>query len=166
MEEPTNVQQTETESATTPNVLNPIQRQELLDNQNLFLGLVGGLTGAAIGAGLWSLVTTWTGYQISWMAVGVGFLVGLGIRILGRGATPIFGVMGALLSLGACLAGNYLTVGIIASRELGIPLMEALLQTDLIIQVMQEASFGLIDLLFYGIALYTGFKLSFNPEPT
>ncbi len=96
------------------------------------------------------------------MATGIGVLVGLGVRILGRGVTPIFGVLGAALSRAACLAGNYLTIAIIAAGEMGFSWSETLSQTDLIIAVMQETTFGSIDLFFYVIALYTGYAFSFD----
>ena len=55
--------------------------------QNLPLGVCGGLLAAVLGAAVWAGVTVATGYQIGWMAVGVGFVVGFTVRLLGKGVT-------------------------------------------------------------------------------
>jgi len=47
--------------------------QEARDNQNLSLGVGGGIAAAVVGAIIWAIITVVTGYQIGWMAVGVGF---------------------------------------------------------------------------------------------
>ena len=51
--------------------------QTFAEEQNLLMGTVGGLLAALLGAGIWAGVTVATEYQIGWMAVGIGFLVGL-----------------------------------------------------------------------------------------
>jgi len=56
---------------------------ELDYDSNLMLGLVGGVLAMLISAVLWGLITYFTEYQISWMAMGVGFFVGLVIQKLG-----------------------------------------------------------------------------------
>ena len=71
--------------------------QEVRDNQNLVSGLVGGAGAALLGAVIWAAVTVMTGYQIGWMAVGVGFLAGYGVRKFGQGVDTIFGVVGAVI---------------------------------------------------------------------
>jgi len=91
--------------------------QELRDNQSLPLGVLGGLGGGAIGAALWALITSLTGFQIGWMAVGVGFLTGLGVRSFGHGLDKTFGAAGAVLALAGCVVGNLLTVAILVARE-------------------------------------------------
>src|SRR5260221_13726610 len=68
---------------------------ELQSQQSLLGGIGGGFISAIIGAVIWAAVTVATGYQIGWMAVGVGFLVGVAVRKYGKGLTPMFGVIGA-----------------------------------------------------------------------
>src|SRR5262249_19253377 len=84
---------------------------------NLPLGFMAGLAAAAVGAGLWALITIFVGVQIGWMAVGVGFLVGWAVRMAGHGRHRAFGIMGALLALGGCGVGNLLAIIMIAARQ-------------------------------------------------
>src|SRR5882672_10328355 len=85
--------------AAAPKPARPVEVTE-----NLPMGFMAGLIAAAVGAGLWALVTILTGYQIGWMAVGVGFLVGWAVRAGGKGTHTVFGMMGAMLALGGCAA--------------------------------------------------------------
>ena len=65
--------------------------ERLRSEQNLVSGIAGGAMGALVGAAAWAVVTVLTGYQIGWMAVGVGFLAGIGTRFLGKGVDRSFG---------------------------------------------------------------------------
>jgi hypothetical protein len=125
------------------------------------MGLMAGLVAAAVGAGLWAVVTVVTGYQIGWMAVGVGFLVGIAVRAAGKGTTTAFGVLGAVLALGGCLVGNLLTGCIVLARELGVslPALFARLTPEMTMELM-TAMFSPIDLLFYALAIWQGYKFS------
>ena len=91
---------------------------QLRSEQNLSMGIVAGGIAAAVGAGLWAAITAVTGFQIGWMAVGVGFLVGLAVRHFGKGIDKAFGIAGAVLALIGCLAGNLFAIcAVIASQE-------------------------------------------------
>ncbi len=137
--------------------------QEIKDNQNLSLGILGGMGAAAIGAIIWAVITALTNFQIGWMAVGVGFLVGIGVRSLGKGINTSFGIVGAILSLVGCLAGNLLTVCILISRQEGIELFNLLTRLNPAVVVeLIKATFNPMDLLFYGIAVYEGYRFSFR----
>ncbi|HEY8509943.1 MAG TPA: hypothetical protein VIL32_16390 [Steroidobacteraceae bacterium] len=131
---------------------------------NLLMGVVGGAMAAVTGALVWAVVTVLTGYQIGWLAVGVGFLVGITIRYSGRGSTMVYRLLGAVFALLGCVAGNFFSVVAFAASEQGISFFELLPQVD----VMRVVGFviedsGPIDLLFYGLAVYEGFKLSTVP---
>ena len=138
-------------------------QQRLESEQNLPLAAVGGLGASILGAGVWAGVTVASGYQIGFMAIGIGFLVGFAVRSLGKGITSMFGVLGAALSLFGCALGNLLAVTALVAREQGIGFLDALSQLNLgLIQELMVAFFGLMDLLFYAIALYYGYKLAFR----
>jgi hypothetical protein len=136
--------------------------QEVRDNQNLALGVMAGLVVAAVGAMVWAGVTYYTEYQIGWMAVAIGFGVGLTIRRTGKGVDASFGIAGAVLSLAGCLAGNILIYCAYIAKEEGVQVTEIVSQLDYQIAMeMLVDSFTPFDILFYGLALYYGYKNSF-----
>src|SRR5438270_13589107 len=83
--------------------------QELRSEQNLPIGLLAGIFAALIGAIAWAIVTVTTEYQIGYMAIAVGFIVGYAVR-LGKGLDKIFGISGAILALFGCILGNIFSI--------------------------------------------------------
>jgi hypothetical protein len=137
--------------------------ERLRGQQSLLAGLAAGGVAALVGAVIWAVVTNVTGYQIGWMAIGVGFVVGYATRIAGKGIDQSFGIVGAVLALLGCVLGNALAVlGIVASQE-NMSYSELWSRIDLpIVGGLMATTFSPIDLLFYGIAIYEGYKLSFR----
>ncbi len=136
---------------------------ELRDEQNLPMALISGLVAAHIGAIIWALITWQTEYQIGFMAVGVGFLTGFAVQFFGKGIDKIYGVIGAVMSLLGCIMGNLFTIVIFASIEMKTSFFTILfgLEFSMIIDILKETFQGM-DLLFYGIAIYEGYKFSFR----
>jgi len=125
------------------------------------MGFMAGLVAAAVGAGLWALITIITGFQIGWMAVGVGFLVGWAVRVAGKGTHMAFGVLGAALALGGCALGNLLAVVVMAACDFEVPLQAVFTRlTPDVVWSLMETTFKPIHVLFYGIALYEGYRFS------
>ena len=131
--------------------------------QNLGLGIVGGLIGMAIGAALWAAITVATDYQLGLMAIGVGFLAGAGVRLLGKGFETSFGVVGGFLALAGCVIGNTLTIAIVLAQQFDVPFFSVLTNLDVptIVELM-TLTFSSIDLLFYGLAIYFGYRYAFR----
>ena len=147
--------------------IDPVKMKMLHDRfrsqQNFVGGVIAGVVAAGIGAVLWAVITVTTEFQIGFMAVGVGFLVALAVRSVGKGIDNIFGLAGAALALIGCTAGNLLaTCGLIAKHN-DIPFFTVLsvLEWEAVKNLM-VAGFSPIDLLFYAIAVYEGYKLSFR----
>ena len=141
-------------------------KEKLRPHQNLVYAVIGGFLLSFICALIWAAITVSTEYQIGFMAVGVGLIVGIGVRYFGAGIDKIFGYAGATLALIACLLGNLFSqVGFIAkAQQLGY--LETLTYLDLgIILLIFQESFSAIDLLFYGIAVYEGYRFAFRPIP-
>ena len=134
---------------------------------NLPGALLAGLLAALAGAAAWALVTDITKYQIGWMAVGVGFLVGFAVRKFGRGTTPVFGAIGAVFALLGCLAGNLFAVVGMVAIENSVGFFEVLSKIPLsaMPEIMIE-SFSPMDVLFYGIAVFEGYKVAITPPKT
>lgn len=137
--------------------------QDLRSEQSLVGGALAGLVSSLIGAAVWAGVTVLTNYHIGWIAVGVGALVGFAVRLGGKGIDNTFGVIGAIFAMLGCALGNLLAIcGILAKQE-EVPFMEVVAGLDpSIIGELMVATFSPMDLLFYGIALYEGYKLAFR----
>ncbi len=138
---------------------------ELRTKQNFSMALIGGLAVAIIAAAAWAFITTATNYQIGWMAVGVGFLIGGTVRTLGRGIDKSFGYLGATMSVFGCLLGNLLSVCAIVAGQQGLSVVAVLghvCAKPALIPAALIATFHPLDLLFYGIAIYEGYRFSFR----
>ncbi len=136
---------------------------DLAKQQNLPLALFAAIASCVIGGLLWAVITVITEYQIGFMAVGVGFLVGYAVRTFGKGITPTFGYIGAIFALVGCLLGNLFTqVGFIGA-EYDASYIDILLNMDMeLMKTIYTETFSPIDLLFYGIAIFQGYKISFR----
>ena len=138
-------------------------QENIRTNQNLPMAIVGGAAAAIVGALAWGGITFATGYQIGWMAVGVGFLVGLAVRQFGKGIDTIYGISGAALSLVGCVMGNLFAscIAIAGQEEVAISQVMGALNFSIIGQIL-AATFHPMDILFYGIAIYEGYRFSFR----
>ena len=141
-----------------------VDEQQLLAEQNLPKAVLLGAIACIVGAIAWGLISVSTGYQIGYMAIGVGFLVGIAMR-QGKGVTPVFGIIGAALSLLSCVMGDYFSIIGFVSKEYEISFMDALTGIDFgeISSLMME-NLASMTIVFYGIALYEGYKLSFREQ--
>jgi len=84
---------------------------------------------------------------------------------LGNGVDKIFGVTGAILALLGCLLGNVLSLVGFFAKEEQISYFSALSRIDYtVLPEVMVAAFDPMDLVFYGIALYEGYRFSFRPE--
>jgi len=137
--------------------------EKLRTEQNLGLAIAAGLGSSIVGAILWAIITVATGYQLGLMAIAVGFIVGYCVRYLGKGLDQPFGIIGAIFALLGCFMGNYFSIVGIAADELGMGYVETLGSVDLaaIPEIMAE-TFSFMDIVFYGIAVYEGYKFSFR----
>ena len=129
--------------------------------QSMPLAILAGVVAALIGAVLWGIVSDVTNYQIGWMAVGVGFLVGYSVQFLGKGIDPPFRYVGAICSLAGCVFGNFFAVvGAIAQQD-HVSALTVLGQIPFNVAVdVMTKTFQPMDLLFYAIAVYEGYRFS------
>ena len=66
-----------------------VDREKLLAEENLPKAVLFGVLACIAGAVAWALISISTGYQMGYMAIGVGFLVGFAMR-QGNGETAAF----------------------------------------------------------------------------
>lgn len=138
-------------------------KDKFREYQDFPSAILGGLLLTLVGAAIWAAVTVITGYQIVYMAIGIGLLIGFGIRYFGAGVDQKFGLLGGVLALLSCLLGNvFAQVGFAAQFE-NITFLEAfgLMDWSLLPEIISE-TFSLMDLLFYGFAIYEGYRFAFR----
>lgn len=147
-------------------VLSNLSDKNLSDfrlEQNYTKALIGGVVSGIIGAILWGVITLITNFQIGFMAIAIGAGVGITIRYFGKGIDQKFGIVGGSIALFSCVLGNIFSIiGYIANLE-NVDYIDALAQFDysLLFPLMSE-TFSVIDLLFYALAAFEGYKLSFR----
>jgi hypothetical protein len=137
--------------------------EQIKAEQNFVMGINSGVVATLIGAVLWAVISAATQHQIGYMAIGIGALVGFAIRKFGKGISPAFGYLGGALSLIGCLLGNILTIIFFYANENSLNYFSVLLSIDFLkLPLIVVESFQPMDLLFYGIAIYFGYKFSFR----
>lgn len=137
--------------------------QQLKDEQRLIPGIIAGLVVGIIGAFLWGVLTVAMEFQIGYMALAIGAGVGYAIRIVGRGVHQIYGFWGAGIALFSVALGNFLSIAGFIGQSEGLGLFETLMLLDYTyVPELMVDFFSLIDLLFYAIATFEGYKFSFR----
>ncbi len=104
-------------------------------------------------------------YQIGYMAIAVGFVVGFAIRFAGKGIDKVFGVTGAILALFGCLTGNFFSQIAFGADYLEMSytdVLSAVLSEPSLIKDIMVDSFSPMDVVFYGIAIFAGYRYSFH----
>jgi hypothetical protein len=83
---------------------------------SLFRALIGGVVGAALGAGVWAAISYYTGFELGILAWGIGVVAGLGVRVSAGDAfgsqTGMIAVLTAALGI---LAGKWFAVSLALS---------------------------------------------------
>jgi hypothetical protein len=134
----------------------------------LLLGTVGAIAGAVLGAIAWGAITAATHFQIGYMAIGVGFLAGYGMRVLGGGRDRADGVVAGIVAFFGCVLGNLLTVVIDfaphddAHRGIMELTMLVLINPKLAWLLLTQ-SFSIMDVVFYALAVYAGYRTALKP---
>lgn len=132
-----------------------------VEEPNFTMGLIAGMAAALLCAIVWGFISAITGFQLGIMAIGVGLVCGIAVRTFGKGSEISFQFVGALSALFGCLIGNVLCLAAWGAAELGIGTLDVLGGLGLSGAIaLLGSGFGAMDLLFYGIALYCGYKYS------
>ncbi len=151
----------EYEQLTTGELISAGVYDKLRAEQNMPAAIIAGLVVGILCAILWGAVTVALKMQIGYMALAVGAAVGFSVRFFGKGIEPSFQFVGAAIAFVSCVAGNFLSVLGFAAIELDMGYLEVVTNFNYsyLPEVMKE-SFSVMDLLFYGIAIYEGFRFS------
>ena len=137
-------------------------------NAKIVLGTIGAVVGAVIGAIAWAAITAATSFQIGYMAVGVGFLAGFGMRFFSGGLVRTEGIIAGAVALAGCALGNVLTgVVVIAQHQehysTWAVALVVLTHPQFAAGILRDG-FNPMDLLFYAIAIYAGYRTALRPH--
>ena len=132
-------------------------------NPNVIVAVLAGLAAAVVGTLVWYGLVAITGYQVGFIAVGVGWLIAMGVVFgAGRKRGSILQAISVVITLAALVVSQYLIVRHFAVELLaeegitGLPLLMPLgLMIDLIVTSIGE---NLITLVFWAIALWAAFS--------
>jgi hypothetical protein len=85
-------------------------QEEEFSGEVLVPALLGGLIAAVIGGAVWGGIAIWTGYEVGYVAWGIGLLCGLGVVTLSRGKRgmplQMIAIMASVLGI---VIGKYIT---------------------------------------------------------
>ena len=139
---------------------------------------LGGLIGALLGGALWAKYIQWTGLTAGWVALAIGILTGIGVLLVGRSRRISISLIAALFAVVGILIGKYLdvqwnkpetiTVAIIEKHDAPSDQSEGMgkmIETrgfePSVWQFMRQRM-EWIDLLFYVVAAYIAFRVSYS----
>jgi len=98
-------------------------QEEEFSGEVIVPALLGGLIAAVLGGAVWGGVAIWTGYEIGYVAWGVGLLCGLGVVMLSQGKRGMpLQVIAVVASVLGILIGKYMSFfdavkGIVAADQ-------------------------------------------------
>lgn len=86
--------------------------------ENIPMGILGGVIAAFIGMLIWYGITLATDRHFGIVAWGLGVLVGVGVRTLGKDGTPFLGYIAAICACVAILGGDFLLVNHVINKNM------------------------------------------------
>jgi len=126
----------------------------------MVIGLLCGVIAAIVGALIWMGVAITFHLELALVAILIGFMVGFSIRLGGHGGSPVYGIMGALLTLAGCLGGEILTSLYEASTDQH-SMLDLARSSDYSAMVQTIfARMNFMGYVIYAIGIYEGYKFS------
>jgi len=146
--------------------MNIINSQNSIDQKssNILIGVIAGILASLIGTILYALYPFLFGIQINFLAIGVGFIIGIAINKFAGGRSPMLGVVGAFLSLISLVAGDVLSAIAIYSYQNSVSFFGMLSRLNLssIAELLPQI-IGIENVLFYIPAISIGCLLPLAP---
>ena len=135
---------------------------------------LGGLIGALIGGALWAKYIQWTGLTAGWVALAIGIFAGIGVLLVGRSRQISISLVAALFAVVGILLGKYLDVQWNAPQTITVAIIEKHDAPSDEPKMVETSGYGTsvwqlmrqrmewIDLLYYVVAAYIAFRLSYS----
>ena len=125
-------------------------------------GLAAAFGAAVVGGLVWALITITTNYKIGLVAVGIGLLVGKAVEQFGGGDARL-PIPATLLALVGCAIGDLFSEIHLVAQAANLSDMKVLgdlLSPPSDLWRLFRDSFRAMDLVFYAIAAYEGFRFA------
>ncbi|WP_291722007.1 hypothetical protein [Bernardetia sp.] len=141
---------------------------DMKSKSNIYLGIILSLIGSLGAAYIWGKTTMLIDEYIeqhhyAFMAILVGLLAALGMRIGGRGHTPVFGVLAVFFTILGCFIGNVLAAVEPIVQSFQLSYIETFTTFDIShLWGFLKDRFEYVDIAFYSLALFFAYYLSFS----
>ena len=131
--------------------------------------IIAGSIGGAIGAAIWGGIAYATHYEVGYVAWGIGGLVGVCVRVVAGDMDDFYaGVTAGVLSVISILAGKILSAILIVN----FVMQQGNLAGDVDLKevywtavgICFTGSFGVLDIAFFLLAVFTAYKLGSGGE--
>lgn len=138
-----------------------IQMEQLRKKQKPAYAIGAGILATVVTTALWILIAQ--KYQVSWMALGVGFGTAFAIQYAGKIVEQWYGFIGAFLTVLGIIAGTIVTAVNIFSKIKKVPKVEIWAQLDFSMALnFFTALIRPIDLLLFLGSIFAAFWFSFK----
>jgi hypothetical protein len=138
-------------------------------SSSLLPAIAAGIVAALVGGILWGLIVKISEYEVGIVAWGIGFIAGTAIVLATRGAKgPPLQVIAVLSALAGILLGKYLSYAFVVQEEVeSFGESIGLFSGDMFSFFREDLGsvFGLFDLLWVGLAVFTAWRIPQVDEP-
>ena len=138
-------------------------------SSSLLPAIAAGLVAAIVGGVVWGLIVKISDYEVGFVAWGIGFIAGTAVVLATRGAKgPRLQVIAVVASLLGILLGKYLSYAFIVQEQVeSFGESIGLFSGDMFSFFREDlgAVFGLFDLLWVGLAVFTAWRIPQVDEP-
>ncbi len=132
------------------------------ERPSLLRGIAGAFMASIAGALIWALLSVPAGHGAHPLAIAVGLMVGISVRLRGNGHTMPYRIVGVIFTLIGCALGATLAAAALHTMQssLGVNgLLGVLTATDALPGIVIER-FGPMSLLSVALAVYLAARLS------
>ncbi|MFT4554362.1 MAG: hypothetical protein ACI9S8_003013 [Chlamydiales bacterium] len=124
------------------------------------LALLVGIFASVTGSLGWLAVSTVSSFQIGYMAVAVGILVGWSMRFVAGEGSRKLAFSSATLSFFGCIGGNLLSACYYVAKAHELPFLDLFVTLDPGYSwYLLTQTFDIMDLIFYGIGIVQGYQM-------
>ena len=129
--------------------------EKLLSEQNFVPAVIAGAIATILAAGIYGVIALGSGgVAYSFMAAGIGVVIGLTMQFLGRGISTRFAIVASIYAVLGCILGNLFVVVLYAARANQVSPFDVLLNippSELLTWAF--AGMGFADMIFWIAAI-------------